>query len=259
MVAADSDAAGHSQFPIWVGRTIWDNLFLLLVMDAVLFVGAVPAISLFFTGGFLLAPLLAALTLGPLWAGTIAVTDRLIQDEAVSLRKFAQNVRCYARHGITVSMIPALVVTAPLATLTILQARPNEQWLFIPLFVSSTVSTLVFLAGFSVFSLATTGNLRGRALWRVSIALVVANPVITLGTVGIFVVVGFLVSWVPGLLPLLPALLAVYLSAYTWGTISRWKEEEQPQDALGRDRRAETMKVTEYVSRNSGHRSADSL
>jgi uncharacterized membrane protein YesL len=238
MAAVEPDAE-HPQLPVWVGRTIWDNLFLLLVMDAVLFVGAIPTIVLSFTGGFLLAPLLAALTLGPLWAGTIAVTDRLIQDEAVSLRKFAKSVRCHARHGITVSVVPALVVTGALAALAVLQVRPNEKWLFIPLFVSGSVSTLVFLAGLSAFSLATTGNLRGQTLWRVSIMVVVTSPVITLGTLGIFVVMGFLVSWVPGLLPLFPALLAVHLSAYTWEAISRWKEREQHRDNLGRDRQAE--------------------
>jgi uncharacterized membrane protein YesL len=108
--------------------------------------------------------------------------------------------------------------------------------MFIPLFVSGTVSTLVFLAGFSAFSLATTGNLRGQALWRISLAVVVTNPVITLGTVGIFVIMGFLVRLIPGLLPVFPALLAVHLSAYTWGAVSRWKEQEQYRGTLGRDR-----------------------
>lgn len=232
MTTAEPDTE-HPQLPIWVGRTIWDNLFLLLAMDAVLFVGAIPAIALSFTGGFLLAPLSAALTLGPLWAGTVAVTDRLIQDEVVSLRKYAKHVYCYARRGVAVSMVPAFVATAPLAALTILQVRPNERWLFIPLFVSGTVSTLVFLAAFSAFSLATTGNLRGQALWRESLAIVVTSPVITLGTVGILVIMGFLVSLVPGLLPVFPALLAVHLSAYAWGATSRWKGKEQHRDTLG--------------------------
>lgn len=228
MATAESDTE-HPQLPIWVGRTIWDNLFLLLVMDVVLFVGAIPAVVLSFTSGFLLAPLLAALTLGPLWAGTIAVTDRLIQDEAVSLRKYAKHVRCYAWRGVAVSMVPAFVATALLAALAVLQVRPNEQWIFVPLFVSGTASTLVFLAAFSAFSLATTGNLRGQSLWRVSLAAVVTSPIVTLGTVGILVIMGFLVSLLPGLLPVFPALLAVHLSAYTWGAVSHWKEKNSTE------------------------------
>jgi uncharacterized membrane protein YesL len=211
--------------PIQVGKTIWSNLALLLAIDAVLFVVAIPMVALFFGGGSLLAALAGALTLGPFWAGTVASTDRMIRDEVVSLRVFVKNVRCYAGRGVMVSLVPAIVVTTILGTLAILEARPDEWWLFVPLFVDGSVLTLLFLATFSVFSLATTGRLKGWALWRASLEVVVANPMIALGTMALLVLLWFLVSLLPGLLPVLPAPLAVYLSAAAWSTISRREDE----------------------------------
>lgn len=209
--------------PARVGEAIWSNLPLLLVMDGALFVAALPAAALFFFGGSLLAPLAAALALGPVWAGSVASADRMIRDEAVHVRDFAESVRQYAWRGISVSLVPAVVATAALGTLAILEST-GERWLLAPLFADGSVSILVFLAGFSVFSLATTGGLRGWALWRASLEVAAADPMATLGSVAILILLGFLVSVVPGILPVLPAPLAVYLSAATWATIERERE-----------------------------------
>jgi uncharacterized membrane protein YesL len=222
-VVEERDSEHTSRLPVWVGKTIWSNLPLLLAMDAVIFIGAVPAVALFFGGGFLLAPLVGALTLGPLWAGTVASTDRMIRDEAVSLRTFAKKVRSHAARGVRVSLIPAIVITAILGTLAILETRPDARWLFIPLFVDASVLILVLLAGFSAFSLVTTGGLKGWTLWRTSFQVVAANPMTTLGTMALLVLLGLLVSRVPGLLLLLPAPFAVHLSASTWSTV--WRRE----------------------------------
>jgi len=227
-VVEERDAEHTSKLPVWVGKTIWSNLPLLLAMDAVLFVGAVPAVTLFFGGSFLLAPLVGALTLGPLWAGTVASTDRMIRDEIVSLRTFAKMVRYHAGRGVRVSVIPAIVITAILGTLAILEARPDVRWLFIPLFVDASVLILVLLAGFSAVSLVTTGGLKGWTLWRTSLQVVAADPMITLGTMALLVLLGLLVSQVPGLLLLLPAPLAVHLSASTRLTV--WRQEDEAKN-----------------------------
>jgi uncharacterized membrane protein YesL len=222
-VVEERDAGHTSSLPVWVGKTVWSNLPLLLAMDAVLFVGAVPAVALFFGGSFVLAPLVGILTLGPLWAGTIASTDCMIRDEAVSLRTFAKKVRHNAGRGVRVSAIPATVISAILGTLAILEAKPDARWLFVSLLVDGSVLTLVFLAGFSAFSLVTTGGLKGWTLWRTSFQVVAAHPMTTLGTMALLVLLGLLVSRVPGLLLLLPAPFAVHLSASTWSTVWRWE------------------------------------
>ncbi len=224
-MATEERDTEHRGLPTQAGSTIWSNLPLLLVMDAVLFIGAIPTVALFFGGVSLLAPLVGAITLGPLWAGTVASTDHMIRDEVVSLRAFARNVSRHAGRGIRVSMVPAVVVTAILGTLAILEARPDQWWLLVPLFVDGSVLTLVCLASFSVFSLATTGGLKGWTLWRTSLGVVIASPMTALGTVALTVLLGFLVSWIPGVLPVLPAPLAVYLSAAVWATIQRKGEQ----------------------------------
>lgn len=226
---AEGQRTESSKLPIQVGRAVWFNLPLLLVMDAALFVGAIPMITLFFGGGSVLAPLVGALTLGPLWAGTVATTDRMIRNEAVGLRTFAENVLRYAGHGVAVALVPAIILTSMLGTLMILDVGPDERWMFVLLLVDGSVLALAFLAGFSVFSLATTGGLSGWSLWRASLETVVIGPVSTLGTVALLILLGFLVSWAPGFLPVLPAPLAVYLSGSTWATVGRWRKR------LGKD------------------------
>jgi uncharacterized membrane protein YesL len=230
-MAAEGQDADFSRFPILVGRTLWSNLPLLLVIDAVLSVGAIPTIVLFFGGGSLLAPIVCAITLGPLWAGTVAAADRMVRDEAVSLRAYIEEVWRHAGCGVKVSLVPATIVTAMLGTLAILDTRPSAWWLFVPLSVDGSALILVFLAGFSVFSLATTSELRGWALWRASLGVVTASPVTALGTVALLVLLGLLVSWAPGFLPVFPAPFAVYMSASTWATLGRWRERLEQERA----------------------------
>jgi uncharacterized membrane protein YesL len=221
---AEGQRTESSKLPIQVGRAVWSNLPLLLVMDAALFVGAIPVIALFFGGGSVLAPLVGALTLGPLWAGTVATTDRMIRDEAAGLQTFAENALRYARQGVVVALVPAIILTSMLGTLAILDLRPDERWMFVLLLVDGSMLALASLAGLSVFSLATTGGLSGWTLWRASLETVVVGPVTTLGTVALLILLGFLISWAPGFLPVLPTVLAVYLSAATWATVERWRE-----------------------------------
>lgn len=219
---AGAEGEGADQgLPARAARTIWYNLPVLLAMDLVLLAGAAPAAALFFGGGSLLAPLVAALTLGPLWAGVVASADGMVRDEAVGVRAFANNVRRFARRGVAVSLLPSAVATAMVGTLGLLEASPGSRWLFVPLFVDGSVATLLVVAGFSAFSLATTGGLGGRTLWRTSLAVAAAGPMATVGTLALIVLLALLCGWAgPGILPFLPAPFAVYLSAITWNTVS---------------------------------------
>jgi uncharacterized membrane protein YesL len=232
-MASEGRGAEHSKLPLRVAETAWSNLPLLLLMDAVLFVGAVPMIVLFAGGVFLLAPLAGALFLGPLWAGTVAATDLMVRDEAVSARDFLRAVRDHAGRGVAISTVPAAVATAALGALAVLETRPQALWVIAPLFVEGSLMVLVFLACFSAFSLATTGGLRGWTLWRASLELAAGNPLLTLGTVALLVLLGFLVSWLPGMLVVLPALLAVHLSASTWAVIWRCQENVRRTSGSG--------------------------
>ena len=115
------------------------------------------------------------------------------------------------------SIVPAGIATVLLGTLRILADHPHERWLLLPLFVDGSVATLALLGSFSAFSLATTGGLRGTALWRASLATAGRQPMTTLGTLALLTLGGVAIG-VAG--PLVPALLvapfAVYLSATTW-------------------------------------------
>jgi hypothetical protein len=196
---------------------IWSNLTTLLIIDSLLLAAAMPVVLLALAGVWLLAPLVAVVTLGPLWAATIAVADRLNLGDDASLRTFARMVGRHGRTGAAVSGVPGVVATALLGTGNLLAAHPGERWLLLPLFVDGSVATLALLAAFSAFSLATTGGMTGVPLWRASLAVAAASPLTTLASIALLVL-AWLGSTVFG--PIVPVLLAaplgLFLSATTW-------------------------------------------
>ena len=207
--------------PAVVAGCVWSNLPVLLAMDAVLVVAAVPAVLLALSGGYLLAPLVAAALVGPVWAGTVATTDRIVRGDAPSVRMFVTELRRYARRGLALAVVAAVVATAAVATSATFAANPRERWLLVPYFVDLSVLTLLLVAGLSAFSLATSAGLRGWTLVRASLEVAAAHKLAAAGTVGLVILLGLLVGWLPGVAAVLPAPLAVYLSAWTSAAVRR--------------------------------------
>lgn len=212
---------GETAFLSELAGAIWSNLTTLLIIDSLLLVAAVPVVLLALAGVWVLAPLVAVVTLGPLWAATIVVADRLNQGDDASIRTFARMVGRHGRTGAAVSAVPGLAAAALLGTVNLLAAHPAERWLLLPLFVDGSVVTLALLATFSAYSLATTGGMTGIALWRGSLANAAASPLTTFASLALLVLV-WLGSTVFG--PIVPVLLAaplaLFLSATTWRSLA---------------------------------------
>lgn len=210
------------------GLTIWSNLPLLLALNAVLLVGAVPAVVTYLGGLHILASLIGAFTLGPLWAGMVSVADAMVRDERVSVGRFLRDVRRLAVRGLAVGVVPAVIATALLGTSAIAAEHPDQRWMLLPLFVDGSLMTLVSLAAIWAFWLAVIRGLKGWTLWRASLTLAAASPLAMLGTVALLVLLAILVGWAgPGIVLALPAPFAVYLSAVARFTIQRRKGAEK--------------------------------
>ena len=205
-----------------VGKVVWDNLPLLVAMDMLLAITALPAALIAFLAGGLFAPIVAALTIGPVWAGCIATTDQMLHAEETSPGILLRNIRSHVRSGIGVSLAPAAIFTVILATLRIYDAHPSQTWLLLPLYIDGCVAVAILLAQPAIFSIVTRTQLRGRGLWAASLGVVAASPMIVVGLVAFAIVVWLLVRISgPAVLLLMPAPLAIYLSAATWSVIKR--------------------------------------
>lgn len=210
--------------PVQVAVTVWAHLPVLLAANALLLLAAVPSVAVGLGGGYLFAPLLAAVAVGPVWAGAVASADRMVRGDAVPLRVLATDLRAYAGRGLRLGLVAGAAGTATTGALAVLDADPRQRWLLIPLVADVSVLVLLLVAGFSAFSLTTTGGLRGWTLLRASLELAAAHRAATAGTLGLIVLAGLLVGWVPGTLAALPAPLAVYLSAWTFAAIRQQHE-----------------------------------
>ncbi len=216
------DIQGDAHVAVRVAATVWWNLPLLLAVDLILLLGAVPAIVVAVVTP-VAAPLVAALTVGPLWIATIALSDRLWTGRAGSLPRFFRLVRRHGRAGIALALVPAAVVTMLLGTLRIMEVHPDQRWLLLPLLLDGSALVLVTLAGFAVASLAVATRRCGRRVWRDALALVAAKPAATITIVTLLVLIGSVVRLLgPVFLVTIMAPMAVVLSATTWETLRRW-------------------------------------
>lgn len=218
---ARADAVAATSLPLTIVKLSWRYLPLLVVMDALVTVAAIPVAALLFAGGFVVAPLLAALTVGAVWAGVVATTDRLVRDEEVSLQLLLRNIAEHALTGISVSLAPALIVSTGIGTLFAFAEAPDRTWLLPSLFVDGCALTLSLLAQPSLFSLATGPRLRGLALWKSTLSLIACHPmtIVPLPLIAVLSWLAVSLSGGPGLLFFTPALLALSGSAVTAAAI----------------------------------------
>jgi len=200
---------------------VWTHLPVLVVLNACVAVAAVPAVALVLVGGYLVAPLVAAFTLGPVWAVTIAMTDQMVRGQSLSWSSHRAVLWRHAMRGVRLGVVAAIASTAFLGTAALLAVNPGARWLLVPLTVDGCVAVILGLAGISAFTLTTTGGLRGWILLRASLEALGANPLPATGTVALLVAVGCLVAWLPSTAVVLPAVVAVYLSAWTLTAVQR--------------------------------------
>ncbi len=216
------DAQSDTHIAVRIAATVWWNLPLLLAVDLILLLGALPAVVAVVVTP-VAAPLVAALTVGPLWTATIALTDRLWTGRAGSLPLFFRLVWRHGCAGIALSLVPAAVVTMLLGTLRIMEDHPDQRWLLLPLLLDGTALVLVMLAGFAVASLAAATRRRGKSVWRDALVLVAARPAATISIVTLLVVIGTAVRFLgPVFVVTVMAPVAVVLSATTWETLRGW-------------------------------------
>lgn len=215
---------------VFAGQSIWEYMPLLLAIDILIFLSVIPSFIFYLFGGTLFIPLVAALFHGPVWTGTIALTDCIVRKEEINLNMFIQKVRRHAFTGIKVSLIPGLIMMLIIGTLLLFDANPGESWIIIPLILDGSLAIVVLVACLFVFSFATTWGLRGKALWIKSIRVVVSCPKLVLGTILLLTCIGLYVSLSgPAILPFLSAPFAVYLSTITGFVLYGRLNEEQSQ------------------------------
>lgn len=200
---------------------LWQSLPLLLVLDAFIVISAIPV----FAAAYIwlpAAPLVAAVTVGPVWGTTTALTDQLTADRVRRLRDIGS---AFGKHAVT-----GVRVAAPAAVLASLVLH----FLLVPwgLFVSVLAAAgLVVVAALTpaAYCLAVSAGRRGWVLWRTAAAVTGVRPLFTIGSIALLVVIATALSSLSpalalGIAAILPAPLAMYASALTWHIV----EERNP-------------------------------
>jgi len=206
---------------VHAGRTVYANVPTLLFMSVLLLVAAFPALYLATAVGWLIAWPLLALCTAPVWAGTTAVSARLLESDAVGNRQVLALVRREGPAGFRIGLVPAAVGALLLGCVEVLGRQPNAEWVAVPLLLGLGIALVVVLALVPIFTVATDAGLSGVALWLTSAGIAFAHP---LPTVGMALLFGMAVWGTAGIGP--GALLLLAPLAVLNAAVSR--------DALGR-------------------------
>jgi hypothetical protein len=200
----------------------------LLAAAGVLTCTATAAVVVLMPGVTPASVLLAALLVAPVWAGVAATTDSVVRGGVGGMLLVLRNLKRHWLAGIEVGLVPGVVG----AVTMINWALYSSPLMLLPLAVGCCVTVLAVLASFSAFSLRVTAGLRGKSLWFTALALVARAPLVPLGVLAVAVVALLLgTSVTASLLLLAPGPVALFASAGTWTTYTRW---ETMHDALHR-------------------------
>lgn len=169
-----------------IGRTLVAEIPLLAMIN--LLVGlATAVVAVAFLTVPLLAPVVAAGVLGPVWLGATATCARLLAGDPRGPWHLFGAIWRHGRTGIGLALLPAAVATLLLGSLGILAARPEQRWLLVPIAVDVAALTVIGLGGIAVFPLAVMTESRGRQRWLIALALAGRGPVTTAGITAIVV------------------------------------------------------------------------
>ncbi len=220
--------APDAPLPLRALLFLWDHLSLLLFMDLMLCLAASPLVIFWLIGSPLLALWVTVPLLGPAWAATNALGTTFARGEVATWRDFLRVFVRYWKPATALGAVLAGGLTLFGGTWSVLSSYPHMTWLYLPLFIDGCVMTLVFLVCLTAFALLSSHSVRGRTLWRVSLAITRLQLGKVLGTLALFLAVGTLVGVLNAtLLPLLSAPLGVCLAAVTQRTIASLPEQKQ--------------------------------
>ena len=93
LTEANAEPQADQWLAITIARAIWDNVPLLLVIDAALAMAAFPVLLAAGFGAIYVAPLLAALLMAPIWLAAIHVASKLLDGDGVSTGAFLRDSR----------------------------------------------------------------------------------------------------------------------------------------------------------------------
>lgn len=163
-----------------IGRAAWRELPLMLTISLLvtLACGATAMVAMVVAP---LAPLAAALTLGPVWMAAVALAAAILDGQAVGPRDLAAALRRWAQTGIVIALVPATLATLLIGSVGILSANPDQRWLLAPIALDATALVVSALAGFAVFPLALTTDQPSRDRWLTALALAGLDLTTTLG------------------------------------------------------------------------------
>lgn len=214
----DPEPRADQFLAVTLARTIWDNLPLLLVIDAALAAAAFPALLAGGFGALWLAPLLAAMLMGPLWLGAIAVSRKLLDGDGATTRTFIQAVRELGWLGVRLAIVPGGLLTLLLATLELYGRNEGQGWMLLPAAVDGLVALAVVVLFFPASLLSVAERESGKEIWKRAALLAGLSPMATLGLLAGLATVWIVAQFIG---PLAIVLLAGPVALFTVA-VFRW-------------------------------------
>jgi hypothetical protein len=205
--------AGPQHPPILA--TLWHQLPLLILMNAIVALTGLPSAIVWLGGAPVVAPFVAAICVGPAWAATIGITDRLAADRPVSAALFGGLLVRRWRAGIRHALVPATVCASLVSSNLLMHSAPHS-WMWLGcLVVSAVAAVLTAFALPFVFSLGTSVGAAGWQAWRLSLLFAGLRPAVAVSSVlTLGVGIGVLALAGPALVLLVPSLVAM-----RWSTV----------------------------------------
>lgn len=171
---------------VCLARLAWTELPVLALVDLlVTFAAAVVAVTALAAAP--LAPLTAALLLGPVWLGATAACLRMGEGEAVGFGDLLRELRDRAKTGMSLALAPAAVGTLLLGSVGLMTAGDGRRWMLAPVAVDALVLIVLAFGGLAVFPLAVLTDLRGSDRWLAAIALAGRHLVASAGLLALSV------------------------------------------------------------------------
>ncbi len=208
---------------IHVGRTLWDNVPAACAASLLMLIAASPALFLAIGLSWVIGWPLLILGTGPVWAGIVAASGRLLDGDACTLPTMLGLIRQHAGSGIRISIVPAIVGLILLGSLEMLDQNPHAGWIMLPLFLDLGVAIVVSTSLVTIYALATERRATGAELWLASAIVTVSRPIPVLGTLTLF----GLVAWVAAMVGPV-ALIAVAPLAMLCVAVTREARPDPP-------------------------------
>lgn len=177
-----------------VGWTIWDNVSQLLFASMLLLIAAYPALFLATGTSWSLAWPVLMLSAGPVWAGVVAASGRLLDDDAISNRMLLDLIRVHAWQGLRISVVPTIAGTVMLGSLHLLDRNPDAVWLAFPLLLDLGVAIVVSTSLVTIFTLSGEHDATAADLWLASATMTISRPIPVLGTLTLFGLVAWMAA-----------------------------------------------------------------